>query len=223
MSPRDGFEDYEIPEPGAVARRLPEIHPDLNVGLLADPIRRGQTASEFCTASHPVFCTGTMAYMETNGALRETLGVLGWSLKDDKNIPTVVSPDGTIALTAISGDKNTGIANRSASTRRPRRSASVRIVLRNAQLTLLFGDEEPADNDEAVNTSQPTWFLLYYREGDTIRSEFSLAGAVSEDGRKLEWLERLILPEINLLNAPMPSGPADEGPDVDVPVERRTG
>lgn len=76
---------------------------------------------------------------------------------------------------------------------------------------------------EPINLG-PTWFLLYYRSGDTIRSELSLAKGVSDTGTLLVWSERLILPELSLLEPP--PGEVDDlggGPPVDVPVSRRAG
>ena len=89
---------------------------------------------------------------------------------------------------------------------------------------MLPEDERRQIDGEVVHLG-PTWFLLYFRDGDTVRSELSRAHGVSDAGTLLEWSERLILPEIDLLDGPSPleHRPDDAGPDsdVEVPVERR--
>src|SRR4051812_16756997 len=104
------LEDVAMPDPDEVPRRLQELNPDLTLDLFRGVLIRGQGASGFCTASHPNSCAGTMAYLETNGGLRETLGGRTWTLNDDNNIPRIISPDRTITITAVSGDQYTGIA-----------------------------------------------------------------------------------------------------------------
>jgi hypothetical protein len=220
MSKSDGLEDVAMPGPDEVPRRLAELSPDLTLELLAEAVFQGQTAGNFCTASHPVTCTGTMAYLQTNGALRESLAARGWERNDEDNISRIISPDMTITITAVSGDENTGLVDKSASTRRPRGSAGLRIVRRNSQLELLPEDAEP--NAETITAIQPTWYLLYLRDQDEVRSELSLARSVGPKG-KLQWFERLILPAINLLDGPPSGGESVDAPDVDVPVTRRTG
>ena len=67
-----------------------------------------------------------------------------------------------------------------------------------------------------------TWFMLYFRDGDEVRSELSLARAVNDSGALIDWAERLILPKIDLLDGP-PEGRGSQppDPDIEVPVERR--
>ena len=65
---------------------------------------------------------------------------------------------------------------------------------------------------------------MYFRDEETVRGELSLAVGVSDSGRLLEWSERLVLPQIDLLNTPDSTDRNPEiVPDVDVRVERRAG
>lgn len=224
---RSEDEDVEIPEPDEVRRRLTEL--GLTVELLLGAVHQGQSAADFCTASHPRYYPGSVAAGETIAGLRDRTAALGWSFDDEDNIATTISPDETVVLTACSGDEQTGLrAGRHAQTKRPRGAASVRHVRRRTQYELdaLLPPEERRPNVGDLVPLGPMWYLLFHREKgtDTVRSELSCAMGVSDTGALLEWSERLILPELNMLNG----GPlmprerdGDPSPDVDVLVERR--
>lgn len=213
------WEDEEVPDENAALHRLKE----LGVPLVAiqGAIRAGQLAADFCTASHPRTYPGMAAWGECTAALRQALGLLGWILNDEDNIPRVVSPDGSIVITCISGNDKTGLRDGAAGTRNPRRSAGLRVIRRNAQTEMIELLPEGERGDE-LPVAGKTWFLLYRRDKDTVRSELSLARGATDDGKLIEWRERLILPVINLLDG---DGP-DRGtrvidvPPIDVPVER---
>lgn len=223
MTSSFGAEDVVIPEPEGVLRRLTELGVPLE--FLREAVRRGARSGDLVYASHPRFYQGVVVYAETNCGLRDQFATLAWTFNDDDNIPRVVSPDGRVVLTAVSGNERTGLRHgEHAQTRRPRRSAGLRIVRRNAQLEIeeMLPEDQRGRSDGVVVNVGATWFLLYYRDGDTVRSELSFAHGVSPTGNLLEWSERLPLPDIDLLDGPPPAsrrGP--DSPDVDVPVERR--
>lgn len=213
------------PGPDEVERRLQElIHTSSEP--LREILRRGHLAGDFTHKGHSRTYPGLKVYHETNGELRSYFATRGWALTEEENIPRAVRPDGLVVLTAVSGNEHTGLRGRGMQTRRPRGEAGLRLVQQNRQLALV--DLLPEDDPERVGiVGQPpkTWFLLYHRAGDVIRSELSLADAVTEEGSLLVWHERLLLPEFNLhdgdgnpLMGPAPS----PTPDVDVPVTRRT-
>ena len=222
-------ETVELPDPAEVEKRMAEMGLPLDVALGA--VRRGQNARDFCTAAHPRTFPGNNAWAETNAGIREAQGAKGWQLDDEDNIPKVISPDKSIVITALSGNERTGLRDREhpASTRHPRREAGMRIVLRNNQLELELLREPVAKETSVAKKGKsvafgPTWFLLYYRDKDIVRSELSLAIEVSKTGVLKKWSERLILPEINMLDGGAPKDTGSESlKDVDVPVERRVG
>lgn len=220
MKPNGREEDVVIPDPDAVPRRLAQL--GLTVELLREAVRRGVTLASFTTVGHPVFYPGVRLYSEINGNLRILLAERGWSLKDESNIPMAVSQDGSVVITAVRGNSDTGMIGRTPHTYRPRRNAGIRIIRRNHQLELteLLPPDQQVEGEPI--TLGPTWFLLYLRDGDTVRCEVSLATGISGAGNLQRWSERIILPEIDLLQPP-PIGreDADYGVDVDVPVERR--
>ena len=216
-----GWQDVELRDPSEVPAALARIGRGLSVELLLNAGRRGQSAADFVTKSYPIWYEGAVRYAETNAGVREALGGLGWTFRDDKNIPMVLSPDSGHAITAIHGNIHTGLRSRGVvpQTSRPRSAAGIRIIQLNAQLTL-WGDDNPPADAEDFQPARPTWFFLYFRAGDTLRSELSLAEAVSSTGMLLKWKERLVLPEIDLL-PPKPSvGTDTPPPNLDVQVTR---
>jgi hypothetical protein len=223
-----GLEDVEVPEPDAVLRRLAEL--GLPLPVLQAAAREGQLAGDFVDDSQPRFARGSRIYCETNGTLRFQLINLPqpWTKLDPAGIPIIVSPDGTVCVTAMAGNENTGLrGNAHAQTRNPRGDAGQRIIRRNSQLELSEELLPPEIRHEASADfviDAPTWFFLYHRVGRTskVRMELSLATGVSESGKLIEWSERLILPEIDLLDQPPETGGrTGPSPDVVVPVERR--
>lgn len=214
------------PEPDGVLRRLGELQTPLPV--LRESIRRGFLAGDFVYAAHARTYRGLKIYHEINGELRAEFALRAWSFNDDDNIPRAIRPDDQVILTALSGNSRTGLYGENAQTRRPRGQAGIRIVHTNAQLSLidLLDEDDRERFADSVVLPAHTWFLLYCRGGDVIRSELSLAHGVTDDGGLLVWAERLILPEFNLYDgdggrSALPdSGPP--APDVDVPVIRRS-
>lgn len=211
----------DFPDPDSVERRLADLQTPEPV--LREVLRRGHLAGDFCTDAHARTFRGLRVYHEVNAELRGDFKTRGWFFNDDDNIPRVVRPDGTVVLTAVSGNALTGIAVPGAQTRNPRGDASIRLIRQNAfQISLFDGPE----NDPELNAISPnarTWYLLYFRDGDMIRSELSLANGVTAEGNLLLWAERLILAPFNLYEGDGGFGVAPEPtPDVDVPVVRRS-
>lgn len=222
MEPTDSsFEDVLEPDGNAVVRRLAEL--GIPGDVLTESVRIGHNQGDFVTAAHPRTYQGVVVWGEVTASLRHRLSELGWTLDDEENIARVISPDGSVTVVAVSGNERTGLRNNheKLNTRRPRGPAGVRIIKTNMQYELALDEEgvTRARND-LVDNLGGTWFLLYFREGDVVRSELSYAMAVAESGRLLRWKERLILPDIDLLG-PEPEAVDDTPPDVDVPVSRR--
>ena len=219
-------EEVEVTDPEAVVVRLSELGAPRNV--LLEAVRIGQLAASFTTKAHPVWYHGSKANAETTGSLRVDLASMGWVFNDDDNIARAVRPDGGVILTVLSGNAQTGIkgfkSDPKAQPRRKRGKAGIREVMRNGQIA--FVELLPADDFERtfadVATWGPTWFLLYYRDGDIVRCELSLAHGVTEEGDLMDWTERLILPVIDMLDSSSQTGNAEvaDSVEIDVPVER---
>lgn len=211
----------EVLDSDAVRRRLATL--GIPIEVLLEAVRDGHHAGDFATAAHPRNYRGILTWGEVTAALRKRLVVLGWSLDDRDNIARVISPDGEVTVVAISGNRFTGLRgeHEQLRTRRPRGSAGIRIICRNGQRELAL-DESLARSRNRLVDGGGTWFLLYNRAGDLLRSELSYAKSVDDQGGLIDWRERLILPDIDLSRPPaiMDSTPNTQ-PDVEVHVSRR--
>lgn len=205
-------------EPDDVHRQLADL--GLTVDDCQHPVRRAQLARDFCTPNHPKGYKGMAAWGEGNAALRERLGSKPkkWTRYDAQNITRTVSPDKSMAITLLAGDKNTGDPDQTVipQTKRPRKAASQQLVINNVQPSLP-GFEEEEDPDSRAKL----WYLLWHREREVARCELSLPTAVDDNGNIEAYLVRIILPNIDL-SGPRPEARDDDrDPDVDVPVQRR--
>jgi hypothetical protein len=217
------LEDVYEPEPEAVFRRLEEL--GVPYDAVTESVRIGYLRADFTTAAHPPTYPGTVVWGEITGEFRGRMALVEWGFDNTDNIPRSVSPDGRVVIVPVRGNDKTGIRNahEHLSTRRRRGTAAVRIIRENTQYALQL-DDAPMSR-ELTAALDGTWFLLYNRDGDVVRLELSYARAVDASGKLLEWAERLILPDIDLMGPP-PSDDwrrGDDSPDtdVDVPVSRR--
>ena len=209
-----GWEPVVEPDDGAVQRRLEELGvPPI---VLPTAVRIGQNQGDFVTPAYPRTARGLIVWMETVHSLRGQLTASGeWRLNDTDNIPRVISEAG-VAIAVNSGNEFTGLRGqaKTVSTRSPRGPGSLRIVMQNMQFDL------PIPQMPLLRRIERTWFLLYFRDGNIVRSELSLARAVNHEGQLVNWAERLILPDIDLHG---PDSATDDfnAPDMDVRVLRR--
>lgn len=193
MSEQFGIVDGPLVYEGEeAARRLTQlgiVHDRLDDALDAGDVSARQ-ADQFSS----VTAAGTLRWHETVRMLRQGLAADGWTLNDVRNSPRVISPTGNVAVVPVSGTADTGRADGSPRTARPRGPASSRAVQINGQLEFdlaaLLADMA-AETADAVET----WFLLYYRaQGDELRAELSLPVRISDKGVVDVWRERIILP-----------------------------
>ena len=213
------LEEVFEPDPDAVRRRLATLR--IPMEILLEAVRVGHHAGDFVTAAHPRNFRGILTWGEVTATLRGGLAALGWALDDRDNVARVISPDGDVTVVAISGNRFTGLRgqHQQLSTRWPRGSAGVRIIWRNAQRELALGGALSRSRNLLVDGGG-TWFLLYNRAGDVLRSELSYAKNVDNQGELIDWRERLILPDIDL-SMPQPAIMDNTPPDVEVRVSRR--
>lgn len=193
--------------------------------VISEALLRGHLARAMCTPSHPPTYLGQAQWGETNAGLREFMARdHGWRNCNAFNIPKTVSPDGSLAVTATSGDEFTGDpAHAVAGTMRPRRTAGIHLVQSNLQLSLDLDLPATANEPEvpAEAADRLTWYLLYRRGKETLLSEICLPTAVDANGNFEACLERIILPKLDL-GGPAPLTDDGRTPDVDIPLERRT-
>jgi hypothetical protein len=198
----------------------------LTFEILRDAILAGETARDMCTANDPPSAAGFDAWARTVKRLREQLIVLGWSRSESDQLPLIISPSGTLAITVGTGDEGTGIwtPDSSPKSKYPKGPATIAVVSRNRNQSEFW---ESNEEEAAVpNPTFQTWVLLRSRVEDTVYSELSLPDAIGGDGRIEEWAERIILMPISLDpsgDVSVPNSPAGGGggETIDVPVRRR--
>lgn len=216
-------------EPNEVRLRLEEM------GLTVRTLHGSALASEIgrarATANHPPVTGGFNGWADGVAALRDALMPQGWSKCDAKGYSTTVSPDDYRQIAVASGDRETGNPNGMPRTKSPKGPVTARAVHDNNQLSMLaqlgigMESSDVDDIESGVEPQRETWILLIARYRNELRVELSRPATMDDDDRVATWLERIILPTIDL-DRPGIGGalPAPEpGPDFDVTVTRRIG
>jgi hypothetical protein len=206
--------------------RLAEL--GLTVEELHDVLNRAEAERRTCTGFDPPGLPGSVFWGRVVRFLRETYVPKGWKARNVDQLPLLINPDRSLAVTASSGDWATGLSSLyTPRTRYPKGAATGRRVEANGQATIPGLPPElteDADEDDTLIT----WVLLYFHErGDEqtrLRCELSLPREIGARGRIDGWSERIILPSLEFSEDVIGLGDTeDEGPDaIDVPIERRS-
>lgn len=205
-----------VVEPDCASVRLTEL--GIPLEIIHDAIAMGEAERNSCTDNDPVSLPGTLAWGRTIRGLRELLAPNGWSRLCEGGLEYVVSPDGKMAVLVTGGDVCTSHSSATPKTRRGKGRSTVAAVERNRQLSL-FESATVADSDDNKR-GRTTWLLLVYRGQDEVRCELSLPAAVGDYAKVDTWLERIVLPPLNL--EPRALTPLVEAePDLVVEVTRR--
>lgn len=166
---------------------------------LVDAILDGHFARSVCTPLHPRGYRGISGWATTVAGLRARLIPLGWTSVDTgRNLSTVVSPDGSVAIAVSSGDENTGNPDASPRTLNEKGEASREAVEANERQQQLFGTLPIVLKKSAVLPPGRTFWLLTHQRGERIHFEVSLPMAMDEDGRLTGWHERFLFEPIEL-------------------------
>jgi hypothetical protein len=155
---------------------------------------------------------------ETLRALRDEMAPL-WRPVSSDNVEKTVSPDKLVAIVVWSGNRDTGLAHRHPSSKRPRGGATLKEVDDNLQCGLFPND----DRGEAGGETSATWVLLYYvdERKEEIRVELSMPLRYDHDGVVRRWGPRLILNAIPLSDQVVVTQQNGNEEEYDVPVKRR--
>ncbi len=199
-------------------------------GLTMEPFvtaaLKNYAAFAACTASHPPTYPGTAGWAEANRSLRDDLFKSDWSKKNETNLPLVLNDGKTMAITACSGDENTGIEDQTPCTRSPKGVRTKDAVSANQHAFEFMKD--PAPIVASVHTpGRATWIFLIYRDPrrSEIRSELSLPGSMTEEGHIDSWKERIIFQPIPFDDARglAETGGNDLSPEIAIEVKKRAG
>ncbi len=199
----------------------------LTVGELHDVLNRAEAERRTCTGFDPPGLPGSVFWGRVIRFLRETYVPKGWKARNIDQLPLLISPDRSLAVTASSGDWAAGLSSLyTPRTRYPKGAATGRRVEANGQFTIpgLPADlTEDADEDDSL----ATWILLYYHEKGNeqtkLRCELSLPSEIGARGRIDRWSDRIILPSLEFPEDVIGLGGADDDEGlgaIDVPVER---
>jgi hypothetical protein len=188
---------------------------------LRDAASQGVAARRRCTAFHPPSSPGFYQWSEIHVALRQTLVPLNWRHSDVGGFSTVVSPDGSIAISVATGSDRTGKPGLpDPTTKYPRGAMTHAAVEINQQTTFDLHTGETILPD-TPSRKLVTWWLLVATRHDEVRLELSCPTSIGDDGRIDSWSERILLDPLGI-EPTLPMLPDDE-PDptpIDVHVER---
>lgn len=193
-----------------------------SMGLTVEQLRSVVQASlggyASTTAFHPRSAPGTYLYHEGTAALRRAVMPSGdWDHDEDDNQPRTFSTLYGVAIVVQTGDDNTGLINRhEPKARNPKGFATEKKVASNHEQLVLFRMTPRVEDDDAPFLN---WVLLIAVEGGMMRSELSLPRSMA-GGKPSGWIERIILPDIELEGddavVTADDGQMDLGPDIDV-------
>jgi hypothetical protein len=214
-------------EPYDVDQRLAELGLERQTFVTAAQENYASFAA--CTANHPSTYPGTAAWADMNRSLAESLIISDWGTKlNEMNLPLVINMARTMAITASSGDADTGIEDGFPTTRSakgPRTADAVRVNKRQQKFSFM---EDPAQIAAAIKVpGRATWIFLVYRDmrRGEIRSELSHPVSMSTDGHVNKWAERIIFPPIPFETNPSmlgdEQGTGGQSPEISVEIKKR--
>ncbi len=197
--------------------RLTEL--GLSPEILIQAVTEGQLALSNCTKNDPRIFPGLAVWSRMNRSLREQLIPLGWIVDEKRGQPITLNIEKKIAIIVFSGDNATGYANQMPQPRNPKGNATQSAVEKNRFQLSLFPEYQ---NEDGITAEPLTWVLLYFRDKNELRCEFSLPHTIQNAGKNMTWAERIILPEISLGKDEIIIESNDEVPVI-VDVTRKLG
>lgn len=206
--------------------RLAEL--GLQEGSLRNAVEWAISHLSYCTSLEPPQGPGMIVWSKAVRALREALLPSGWTPDNRNGYPTVVSPDGRLAIAVATGSSRTGQSGTPfPTTKNPKGVLTEKAVIANVagfrQLSLEDSDAETAEEPIGVEARQ-TWVLLFDFDElvDLISLELSMPKAIDKSGFITSWSERILLKPIAFaLGASQADDEDDEGEETDIDVQWR--
>lgn len=177
-----------------------------------------------CTPNHPPTAPGFYGWSEANRSLREGLTYDNWTRKNETNLPLVINESGTMAITATSGDADTGITEGFPCTRSPK-GPRIADAVRTNQRRFDFMEDRTAIVESMKVAGRDTWLFLIYRDivRGELRYELSHPNRMGEDGYVEGWIERIVFPPVPFDTNELPRLGTDDGgqsPEITVEIKK---
>ncbi|MEZ4230895.1 MAG: hypothetical protein R3B89_17100 [Polyangiaceae bacterium] len=207
-----------------VEERLRELGLPLDSAM--DAVRTVGLMHALAVGNHPPWYGGSTAYGESTKVLRDRLMPLGWTRFNFQGSDLTRSPDGSIVIRTRGGNSRVGlpgIPGKPAGPKHPIGKATAEMV--NDPRVLIDGQLDLfRDEDEPVGDAPPdvkTYWLLTYVDGASLRSELSYALGVKK-GKIVDWVERILLPEIHLGDEPEVATEDDQDTEAEIVVTEKS-
>jgi hypothetical protein len=184
--------------------------------------KEGLAAFSACTPNHPATFPGTSQWAETNRSMRDGLVFSKWTRVNEMNQPLVINATKTMAITAVSGDANTGVKDAFPSTRSSKGPRTADAIRANQGRFEFMDDPAPVVASMKVS-GRSTWLFLFYRDmqRSELRYELSKPTSMTEDGHVSDWAERIIFPPTSFDENVPNIGEDDGGQSPEIVVEIR--
>jgi hypothetical protein len=205
--------------PIEVPTRLKQL--GLKESVLRLGVEQGQAEWANCTLNDPPMFRGLVPWGRTLRSIRESMIPEGWERLEEGGQSFVVNESGTLAITAATGDRYTGIKDQTPSTKSGKGPKTQLAIAQNALAWTLYGDIRTAEKQKA--DSRITWILMFYRDTETseIRCELSLPASMNNEGQVDDWKERIILMAIPFADRGARIKDNSTTPNIDIDVQRR--
>ncbi|GAD85347.1 hypothetical protein [Nocardia asteroides] len=173
---------------------------DIDVAHIVEAIQTGEIQAANLTEHHPPTGAGLTRWIHVVGRLRYLLADTNrWEGRNHRNRPFSVWPDHSYTLSTVGGNEATGIADHPTGPMAANRKGKATAEAVHSTLPLITVEALRAGAIEHVEDwrsrpPQGAWFLLYYRDSESIRLEVSLPLGF-DDGQFTGWKVRVILDE----------------------------
>ena len=195
--------------------------------ILTNVLKKALDAALSCNDNDPITMAGMMLWGKGVRFFAEETRPLGWKRIEVNNQALVLSPDGSNAVTAASGDEDTGVPHGSPCTRSKKGKTTIAACRDNRQRSF----DDWLDPAPVVASSRipgrATWLLLMHRDkkSNVLRAELSLPVQMDDDGHIVRWDKRIILPDVPFDSIPTIStrgngGQDGQSPEVTVQITR---
>lgn len=186
-----------VSRPEDINPRLFKLDPALTQELLLEANQRGYEKRLEATILHAPTAAGTLHWHEFVFSLRLVLTEKGWTKKDNRNCPLIISADKSIAIVVMTGNSDTGKDFGKLPTNQADKGAVLDAAIqRNYQYSIF--EKDAISELQNSKTGTQLWVLLYHVENGRngakeIRVELSLPSNFHK--KKISnWFERIILP-----------------------------